>query len=62
MSDDMRRIMEKFIPTSWVTNTLLLILVAAISYGIFLAVMVGTNQPEPEHPPVVVPTSPGVQA
>ena len=46
--------MEKFIPTSWVTNTLLLVLVAAISYGIFLAVMVGTSQPE--RPAVDLPT------
>ena len=48
--------MEKFIPTNWVTNALLLVLVAAISYGIFLAIMVGTNEEPVRDPSIELPT------
>ena len=45
------------IPTSWVTNALLLLFIAVVSYAIILAFMWGTSQrtPEqPQHPGVVI--------
>ena len=52
--------MNDRIPTNWRVNALLLAFIAAVSYGIFLAIMVGTNaSPEqPQHPGVVLSENP----
>ena len=48
--------MEKFIPTNWVTNALLLVLVAVVSYWIFLAIMFGITEQPVRDPSIVIPT------
>lgn len=63
---ELRTRLNAAIPSDWLTNAALLVLVAVISYGIFLAIMVGTSggtsgganrpdvdKPTPPRPPTV---------